>query len=36
MLIINVDKLDFQHNPEDLGKIVDAVQAELNGLFTAI
>ncbi|MGI9527419.1 MAG: deoxynucleoside kinase [Weeksellaceae bacterium] len=33
MLIINVDNLDFVGNPEDLGLIIDKVEAELNGLF---
>lgn len=34
MLIINVDKLDFQNNPADLSSIIDAIQGELGGLFT--
>jgi len=33
LLIINSDEVDFIGNPEDLGKIVNAVQAELHGLF---
>ncbi len=33
LLIINVDNIDFQNNPEDLGEIVRKVQAELHGLF---
>lgn len=33
MLIIDVDKLDFENNPKDLSHIIDLVQAELNGLF---
>jgi deoxyadenosine/deoxycytidine kinase len=33
LLIINSDDLDFQNNPEDLGKVVNDVQAELHGLF---
>ncbi|MXV38553.1 deoxynucleoside kinase [Flavobacteriaceae bacterium Ap0902] len=33
MLIINVDNLDFVNNPEDLGTIIDKVEAEINGLF---
>lgn len=33
LLIINVDNLDFVHNPEDLGLIIDKVEAEINGLF---
>ncbi len=33
MLIIDVDKLDFENNPKDLSHIIDMIQAELNGLF---
>ena len=33
LLVINADDVDFQNNPEDLGKIVNTVQAELHGLF---
>ena len=33
LLIINADELDFKENPEDLGKVVDLVRAELHGLF---
>ena len=33
LLIINSDEVDFIGNPEDLGTIVNAVQAELHGLF---
>ncbi len=33
LLIINVDEVDFKNNPEDLGKIVNLVSAELHGLF---
>jgi len=33
MLIINVDDLDFQNNPEDLSKIIDKVDAQIHGLF---
>lgn len=33
MLIIDVDKLDFENNPKDLSHIIDLIQAELNGLF---
>jgi len=32
-LIINVDDIDFSDNPEDLGIIIDKIQAELHGLF---
>ena len=33
LLVINSDEVDFQNNAEDLGKIVNLVQAELHGLF---
>lgn len=33
LLIINSDEVDFENNTEDLGKIIDQVQAELHGLF---
>ncbi|MDO4728723.1 MAG: deoxynucleoside kinase [Bacteroidota bacterium] len=33
LLIIDVDKIDFVENPEDLGIIVDKINAEINGLF---
>lgn len=33
LLIIDVDKLDFQNSPKDLSSIIDAIQAELGGLF---
>ena len=33
LLIINADEVDFKNNPEDLGKIVNQVRAELHGLF---
>jgi len=33
LLVINADDIDFFNNPEDLGKIVNLVQAELHGLF---
>ena len=32
-LIINVDKLDFTDKPEDLGFVIDRINAELHGLF---
>lgn len=32
-LIINVDDINFSENPEDLGMIIDKIQAELHGLF---
>ncbi|MEN8966243.1 MAG: deoxynucleoside kinase [Polaribacter sp.] len=33
LLIINVDNLDFVDNQEDLGYIVDRIDAQINGLF---
>lgn len=33
LLIIDVDDLDFVGNPEDLGQIINKIDAELNGLF---
>ena len=33
VLVINVDNMDFEHNPEQLGDIITKVDAELNGLF---
>ena len=33
LLIIDVNDLDFVKNPEDLGKIIDKIDAQINGLF---
>jgi deoxyadenosine/deoxycytidine kinase len=33
LLIINSDELDFANDAEDLGKVINRVQAELHGLF---
>ena len=33
LLIIDVDELDFMERPEDLGTIIERVNAELHGLF---
>jgi len=33
LLVVNVDNLNFTENPEDLGSIIERVNAELNGLF---
>lgn len=33
LLVIDVDKLNFVDNPEDLGEIITRIDAELNGLF---
>lgn len=34
LLILDKDKLDFANNPEDLGFAIQAIEAEINGLFT--
>lgn len=33
LLIIDVDSLDFVNNPEDLGVVINKIEAEINGLF---
>ncbi|SHI79567.1 deoxynucleoside kinase [Aquimarina spongiae] len=33
LLIVDVDHLNFVDNPEDLGSIINRIDAELNGLF---
>ena len=33
LLIIDVDNMDFVSNPEDLGNIINKIDAEINGLF---
>ncbi|MGB0895953.1 MAG: deoxynucleoside kinase [Flavobacteriaceae bacterium] len=33
LLVIDVDDLNFVDNPEDLGSIINKIDAELNGLF---
>jgi len=33
LLVIDVDYLDFLNNPEDLGSIIEKINAEINGLF---
>ena len=33
LLIIDVDNIDFVNNPEDLGNIINKIDAEINGLF---
>ena len=33
LLVIDVDTLDFVTNPEDLGTIIEKIDAEINGLF---
>ncbi|MCX2679464.1 deoxynucleoside kinase [Galbibacter sp. EGI 63066] len=33
LLIVDVDKYNFVDNPEDLGEIINMIDAEINGLF---
>lgn len=33
LLVVDVDKLDFANNPDDLADVMQRVQARLNGLF---
>jgi deoxyadenosine/deoxycytidine kinase len=33
LLIIDVDDIDFVNNPEDLGEIINKIDAEMTGLF---
>lgn len=33
LLIVDVDNLDFVDNPEDLGDVINKIDAEINGLF---
>ncbi|GAA3634576.1 deoxynucleoside kinase [Flavivirga jejuensis] len=33
LLIIDVDSLNFVDNPEDLGSVINTIDAEINGLF---
>ncbi|MGH1384959.1 deoxynucleoside kinase [Kordia sp.] len=33
LLIIDVDNLDFVDNPEDLGSVINRIDAEIHGLF---
>jgi deoxyadenosine/deoxycytidine kinase len=33
LLIIDVDSIDFVNNPEDLGNVINRIDAEINGLF---
>ena len=33
LLIVDVDDLNFVDNPEDLGSIINKIDAELHGLF---
>lgn len=34
-LVIDVDDIDFLHNPKDLGDIIDRIDGELFGLFSS-
>lgn len=33
LLIIDIDDIDFANNPEDLGMIIEKINAEIHGLF---
>ena len=33
LLIIDVDKIDFSANPEDLSGVIDKIDAQIHGLF---
>jgi len=33
VIIVDVDNNNFKENPEDLGKIINDIDAEINGLF---
>jgi deoxyadenosine/deoxycytidine kinase len=33
LLIINVDEVNFADNPQDLGFVIEKIQAEIHGLF---
>jgi len=33
LLIIDVDRIDFQNNPEDLSGVIDRIDAQIHGLF---
>ena len=33
IIILDVDHIDFVDNPEDLGNIINKIDAEINGLF---
>ncbi|MEE1344526.1 MAG: deoxynucleoside kinase, partial [Segatella copri] len=34
VLIVEVDNLDFEHNPKQFGEIIDKIDAKLFGLFS--
>jgi deoxyadenosine/deoxycytidine kinase len=33
LLVINIEELNFADKPEDLGMVIDKINAEINGLF---
>jgi deoxyadenosine/deoxycytidine kinase len=33
LLVIEVDQIEFDSKKEDLGKVIEKIDAELNGLF---
>ena len=33
LLVINIEELNFADKPEDLGVVIDKINAEINGLF---
>ncbi|HAH22426.1 MAG TPA: deoxynucleoside kinase, partial [Prolixibacteraceae bacterium] len=33
LLIIDVDRIDFTNNPEDLSNVIDRIDAQIHGLF---
>ena len=33
--MIDVDNMDFEHNPKEFGGIIDKIDAELFGLFSS-
>ncbi len=33
LLVVDVDQLDFANNPENLGSVIERINAELHGLF---
>jgi deoxyadenosine/deoxycytidine kinase len=33
LVIIDVDNMDYLNNPEDLGSIIQKIDAEIHGLF---
>ena len=33
LMIVDVDRMDFQNNPEDLSNIIDRIDAHFHGLF---